>query len=817
MKQVRSRGARLASLTFLGLAGAGAPALAQESQPPASGAAASDTITVTAQRREEDIQDVPVTVTVVSQDQLNIQNIQTTTDLTRALPALTATDQGVYQVRGIGTKGFGRSAEQSVSVVMDGVVLGRALTNSLYDVDHVELLSGPQGTLFGKNANAGVLNVVTRAPQLNEYGFAFHADIGAEHDYVHSYVIGNIPLGDTAALRISYHHDSTGEIAFNTFFNEWDYNTDDGVRARLLWEPTNRLTVNLSADYQKLESNGVNGVSDFAGVQIYSFVRSGSVLQQTLAGCGIVASSENNRVCGNSLRDPNAPNLGDTYGRKNYGGSVQLDYELDSGATITSISAIRATDTSEFGLDANLAGFFGDTLPQNLLDRNMVPFEADSWSQELRIATPLTNPVSFVAGLYASGADTHDEIDQSGTFGIPLGGLQFRRFINFHIDQRSYAGFGQVDWRVQPNLKLFAGARVTRDELQDFSYNSFPRAFPAGPYLYTGNTGFFSVLPVNSCTIAGGVPFAEAGVIVIPCPAGTSLNEPGELEETGVSGTLGAQYNIDDDTMVFARLARGYKGPFINESVTYTASLSPNQPLVVDSEYANSFELGVKTKFDRFNVNATLFASRIDDYQTTIFVPPVPPQIVANFIQGNAPFAITQGVEVTFFGELFDNFNLNGGFLYNEARYNEGFTVNCGTPCLAVDQLPFAPRWKATMAGDYHVRVADGLDGFAQFDFSYSDFFYYGSSPGSPKSPPRYLLGVRGGVRGADGRWGLSLFCRNCLDERYPVVETFDGFAAFDGANVAAPGMTLGPGVTTQQFLSIDSYRVVGVTVDFNF
>lgn len=812
----RTRNTLAASVgALIGILGMG-PAFAQDTPQPGDAETAaldSETITVTAQRRSQDIQDVPVTVTAVSQDQLNQQNIQTTSDLVRAVPALTVTDQGVYQIRSIGTQGFGRSAEQSVSVVMDGVVLGRALTNSMYDVDHVEVLSGPQGTLFGKNANAGVVSVVTQAPQLGEYELLTHADIGFDHNYAHAYIVGNMPLGDRAALRVSYHHDSTGEVVFNTLFNEWDENTDEGIRARFLLEANENLTINLSADYQEIASNGVNGVSDFAGVQVYSFVPVGSQLEATLAACGIVASPDNNRVCANSLRAPGV-DLGDTYGRRNWGGSIQVDYEFDAGPTLTSITAYRETDTSQFGLDADIAGFFGDTLPQNILDRNMVPYEAQFWSQELRIASPATDRLSYVAGIYLSETDTRDEIDQTGQLGVPLGTLEFRRFITMVINQRNYAAFGQVDYRIMPNLNVFFGARVTHDDLSDFSFNSFDRAFPAGPYIYSGNTGFFSVLPVNSCTVAGGVPY---DAVLIPCPAGTSINEPAELDETGFSGTLGVQYWFSPETMVFGRIARGYKGPFINESVTYTPTLA-EQPLVVDSEHATSYELGLKTTIDRFNFNVTLFHTRIDDYQTTIYVPPIPPQTVANFIQGNAPYAITEGVEATFFGSLSDNFSLSGGVLYNNAHFSEGFLVNCGTgPCEALDQLPYAPRWKATLAGEYHQGVGGGLEAFGQFDVAYSGTYFYGSTPGTPESPARYLVGLRGGLRTEDGGWGLSFFCRNCLDERYPIANVFDGFAAIDGGLLPAPGNPAPVGFPTYQFLTIDSYRVVGITLDARF
>ncbi|HEY1963026.1 MAG TPA: TonB-dependent receptor, partial [Rhizomicrobium sp.] len=476
----------------------------------------------------------------------------------------------------------------------------------------------------------------------------------------------------------------------------------------------------------------------------------------------------------------------------------------------------RTTTNEDFNVHADISGEFGDTLPQNILDRNLVPYFDRTWSEEARVTSPADDPVNFVAGVYWSKTYTHDEIDQSGQLGVPLGPLEFRRLINMHINQENYAGFGQVNWRITPDLQVFAGGRITHDNISDYSFNSFPDAFPSGPFIYTGDTGFFSVVPVNSCTLHGGVPY---DAIQIPCPAGTSTITPGVLRKTGLSGKVGVQYQVTPDTMIFGTVARGYKGPFMNESVSYTASLA-RQPLAVGSEYPTDFELGVKTTlFDRLQVDASLFTDKIEGFQTTIYVPPVPPLTVANFIQGNAPHAISRGVEVSFFGAVTDNLSLNGGFIYNDAHFNHGFLVNCATgPCPAIDQLPFAPRWKATIAGEYHQRLGEDLDGFLQSDLAYSGKYFYGSAPGSFASPDRYLLGARAGVRSDDGHWSVAVFCRNCLDKRYPIDNVPDGFAFQDGAFAPVPPATaVGPGAPSYQFLSIDSYRVLGLTLDVQY
>src|SRR5579863_6075304 len=157
-----------ASVTALATWGGTAPNAAAATAEP--GGTTLDSIVVLAEKRSENIQKVPVTLSVVSGALINQQLLLSNVNLVNAVPSLTVSQNGVFQVRDIGTQGFGRSAEQSVSVVLDGVVLDRALANALpnelYDVDHIEVLSGPQGTLFGQNSNAGLINIVTRSPVL---------------------------------------------------------------------------------------------------------------------------------------------------------------------------------------------------------------------------------------------------------------------------------------------------------------------------------------------------------------------------------------------------------------------------------------------------------------------------------------------------------------------------------------------------------------------------------------------------------------------------------------------------------------------------
>jgi iron complex outermembrane receptor protein len=799
-------------------------ALAQ-TQSTASATAVGEVI-VTAERRAENVQNVPIDVSVVSAKEIDQRNLVTVNDLANAVPALTISGGDVFQIRALGTQVFSRSAEQSVSVVIDGVVMPRPGSpdlSNLFDLDHVEVLSGPQGTLFGKNADAGVINIVTKAPVLGQYQAIGHADFGG-HDYTNLDAVANIPIGDDAALRLSFHRDTNGHNVYNTTFDLWDYNQNDAVRARLLFKPIPNLTVNISADYQKQASNGVNGDPDGGiAVELFTFVPPGApALAAALAACGVTPSPSNNRTCASSLYAPGV-NTDGVYGEQGGGASIQIDWNFWRDLTLTSITAERLSQNGA-DVDGDLAGSAGDGLPAtlNVLKRNLTPTFLRQFSEEARVQNSAGDRLSFVAGAYFSHLSTQDIIDQAGQLGLGFlipPGAEFRRFDTVVSDQTNYAGFGQADFKVTPNFILLAGVRVTHDNLSDFSFNQYPRAaftdFPfgfvgQGPYVYTGDVGSFSQFPISSCTGAGGVP-----ALGVACPAGTSVNTPAKISTTGVNWKVGLEYYFDPSIMAYATITHGYKGPFINDQASYPVTAAQ---LVVKPERAYDYEVGLKsTLFHRVAVDLSLFDQKTYNFQTTIFVPPVPGGLY-NFVYGNAPYAVTRGMELNVFGAVTRDFYLNADLLYDNAYFSPAFKVECSSPigpvpCQALGQLPFAPVWKATLAGEYHRNLTNGVQGFLQSDFTFTSSYPYGSPPppNSDISGARYLLGFRLGARFDNAKYSVAVFCRNCLDERYPE------FATPYTLNGSVGGAPAGQPPAQSQVLSLDSYRVVGVTLDARF
>ncbi|MGH6999820.1 MAG: TonB-dependent receptor plug domain-containing protein, partial [Phenylobacterium sp.] len=253
--------------------------------------AALEEVIVTAQKREQRLLDVPVAVTVVGAGQMERAAIKNIGELQFAVPTLNfnAGPLTSYSVRGVGTATFTRTAENGVSVVVDGVVQGQLVPPSggIFDVARVEVLSGPQGMLFGKNASAGVVHIVTTAPVLGETEFSGKVDLGEAG--LQSYRgIANLPLGDTSALRISAFSDSQQGRLWNLHKGRGrvgGYN-NAGVRARLLWDPTENVSVNLIADYEK----------NHGGNSVWTSRKAGPVTP-VLNACGVTPGPENTDLC----------------------------------------------------------------------------------------------------------------------------------------------------------------------------------------------------------------------------------------------------------------------------------------------------------------------------------------------------------------------------------------------------------------------------------------------------------------------------------------------------------------------------------------
>lgn len=695
-----------------------------------------DEVVVTAQKRTEKLQDVPVAVAVIGADQLAQQRVYSIADLGRTTPSLEMIQAfggpgGGGQIRGVGTQSFTRSAEGAVGVVVDGVPQGNVPNNAIFDVQRVEVLRGPQGTLFGLTSSAGVINMSTVAPDpeaVSGMASLDYSDVGTSGSEFGQQTLRaaiNLPISEDSALRVAVNGNRLEGVQHNALTNEDNVLKDYGVRARYLWRATDDVTLNLIADYDKRSQNY------FDPQFVYVNVPTGAPLASELAACGIQASYDNNERCAGGR------NGGDI---KNYGFSAQLDWETAAG-TITSITGYRKNEQLPSSVD--IMG-----TPQEFTQIFFVDQigTGRQFSQELRFASAVDATFEYVTGLFYSDYKASTGYGPAGGFNV--GTYQLAPvFIPFAHDgsstettNKAYAAFGQGTWHVNDQFGVLAGLRYTHQKLTD--------AQSTNPY------------------------------------DPTSVSSTGETSESNVSGKLGVQYSVNPDLSTYATVTRGYKGP----QVIPAAQGSPST--VVDAEIPTAYEIGAKgaTFNGLLAYEATVFYTKVKDYQGQRCR--VNGVGVLACLGESIPSVTSKGIELTLFGRPLEGLNINGGFAYTVAEFPDGWTgynpndlrdpvagTMIGQTDLSNKQIVGVPKTKFTFNADYSHPIGPvegyiGMDAVhkSEMRLSYTgdDRFVY---------PAHWTVGARLGIRSSDDKWNVELFARNLGADREPA--TLFGGPAF--------------------------------------
>ncbi|HEY1128972.1 MAG TPA: TonB-dependent receptor [Roseateles sp.] len=519
-----------------------------------------DVVIVSANKREERLQDVPATASVLQPQQLEQQRLVSMEDLQRAIPTLEGSGNGM-KIRGYGATSFSPTAEGAVGIVVDGVSLGGASETppNLFDVERVEVLEGSQGTLFGKNASAGIVNIVTVAPNPKKFGGAVRVEARTRKSGSAQAAV-NVPLGEQLALRVVAGAVREPRIAHNLPDDTWDGIHRQNVRARLRWLPSSDVRVDLSVDNSLNENKGGNPV-------VFYKTTAGSPLTNALAACGVTASEENTDGCAT-----------EGYKRKDRsrGGSAQIDWFLNE-YTLTSITALRkaSSDTTSNELD-------GVNVPVPSAIQAPLFKTFKNTSQEFRVTSP-----DFDAGNFVAGAFYYDQDIEGGSMrkivppGLPPG-LSLGDTKTQAANTRSVALFAQGIYRLNDEITFNMGARFGRE---------------------------------NVSTVASGalIPGAVAAVI-----AANLRPVNAELADTYNSYKAGAQYQFTRNNMAYVLYTKGYKGPVVNDVLP-----TPTTSVIVRPEIPKTWELGLKNQFlnGRAGLNLTVYNTKATDFQTTVLDP----------------------------------------------------------------------------------------------------------------------------------------------------------------------------------------------------
>jgi iron complex outermembrane receptor protein len=728
-------------------------------------------IVVTAQKRTESLQSVPLAVSVIRGVDLQQQHIFDASQLQYSVPSLQqesvnnqvgATN---FFIRGVGTALYGPAAESSVSTIIDDVVMARPSMGvvQFFDVDRVEVLRGPQGTLFGKNASAGVVNIVTAQPRLGELSTVDHLSYGQTSDESNGNEIIaqgalNLPVSENSAARVSVFLTRQSGFARNTFQSEDLGVKEYGARVKYLWQPSDSLEISIAGDYA--HESGPGG-----SVLIRRFDAPGGFVAGQDSDAGVVASPMNVKMAGNAA----------TFNTFGLGGvSAKVAYSLPGGYSLTDIAAYRAYwDVS--GLDTDL-------LPISFFDLNTQRRQQKQLSDELRLTSPAGGRLEYQLGLYYLYVrDYGSEIQGANlepVFPPPPAGVIANAGVlgSSLVRNNNYAAFGQGRLALFGPARLIVGARMTYDDVSGLGTSS--------------GQGF--LVPLQPAFVAAS-GFSKANF----------------------SYKAGLEADVAPAVLGYLTFTRGYKSPTFG-GATAVEPIRPEIPLAT--------ELGVKsTLFDRrLTLNLALFHTKFEDFQAQAY-----DASLLRFTTTNAGVLLAKGVELDFRSAPLAGLSLTGGMTFNDAVYQSfpGNSCYFGQPpgmsgrgvCLpngstdsTGNQLALAPRWVGSLQGGYVHSLGSQLDGFFT-----STYYYRSGISYTAAHDPRTLVGGYGifgasfGVQSKDGHWRAAIFGRNLSDKRVPT------FIVADPASPLYGDVPRG-GNYFQQF-GENSFRTVGLSLDVQF
>ena len=677
-----------------------------------------ETITVTATKRAEKLQDVPMGVNALTGETLQKLDASNFADYLSRLPALSmvASDAGHTQLimRGINTGGVGAT----VGTYIDETPYGssNSLANGLittpnvdtFDVSRVEVLRGPQGTLYGANTLGGLLKFVTNAPDPSAFDdkIQFGADDGAHSD-VGWTVKGmvNVPLADDLAVRVVAYHDREAGFIDDPArgANRVNGSTETGGRASVLWKPTDDLSIRLTANLQNLDLNGNNAVD-------VSLVPSAS----TVSGLAIGLTP----MFGPYQQSRTAAETSRVHYRV-YNGT--LDYDLGFGNLTSSSSYGTFSDHSIQDATAILGTLIRPDLEQK------------KFTQEIRLASPADQSLEWLAGFYYTNEKSYLLQDLVLTpTDAPLG------FLQLNSGYAEVAGFADLTYHFSPAFDVSVGGRWAQNSQHALEFG-----------------------------------LADAA---------------GNSSESVFTWSVAPSWHVDENTMVYARVAKGYQpgGPNV---------LPPSPPASVPASFKSdtliNYELGLKSSLDDNHISFDVDAFYITWDSIQLLT------VVSGFgINGNGGTADSKGFEWDVSWNPIEALTLRTGGAYVDAR----LTADADPLLLGAksgDPLPYVPQWSGSLDGDYRFEPLNGFTPFLGASWRYVGARYSGfdANFGQTRMPGYSEFDLRAGIDWRE--WSLTLYAKNVTDQR-GISELGTGGSAASGG---AP------------FIYLDRPRVVGLTI----
>lgn len=724
----------------------------QAASPGASSSALSDRtevdeIVVTAQKRVQALNDVGITISAVGSEELAERGIRSSEDLAQVVSAFTVAESAdgtpVYTLRGVGFNSPNLGAQPTVSVYVDEAALpyGPLTQGPLFDLQRVEVLKGPQGTLFGQNSTGGAINYIAAKPT-DEFESAVQLSYGRFNMFqAEGYVSG--PLSDQLSARLAV----TG-----TRSDDWQYNyrRDDKIgqterfagRLLLDWEaaPTFKVSVNL------------NGWLDRSDNQIPQYLAPlPRVPSQAIPELFQIPSPpQSNRAAD---WDANRP-----FDRNNEFGQAVLraDWDLSDTLTVTSLSNYaHVSIDSIYDNDGTLYGFGYVTTSGHV----------EVFNQEVRLTADLGEGNIIVGGNYQTDNSYESSLQifdrTSSTINVlspplpPPGLGSFTGNENRGKQKNeSVAMFGNVEWNVTDSLTLLAGARYTWLRHRNEACSADP-----------GNGEFAAVINQIIGLLSGGTPgnAQPGGCISIAEDLSVDMEQQ-SFTEDNISWRAGVNFKPNDDILLYGLISRGYKAG--NYPVINASARSQFKP--VKQEELTSYELGVKASLlDRMiQFNAAGYYYDYRDKQ--LLTNTVDPVFGLLTVLANVPKSRVYGFDVETTVTPTDGLTLRSSLAYANTRVGrfEGYDVFHNPVPLTGRAFNYSPKWTATGDAEYSWELSDTLGASIGADLTYNSATYADLAE-SPvlRIKPYTLIGLRAGISGPDDRWKLMAWVKNLTDE----------------------------------------------------
>lgn len=718
-------------------------------------------IIVTAQKREQSVQDVPIAVSVLSAERIESAHAVGLESLQQLVPSVSfrkgnTNRNSAVVIRGIGTISFSTAAEPSVSTVVDGVVLGRSgqAFTDLYDLERLEILRGPQGTLFGKNASAGVVNLTTKRPS-EELSGSVDLSIFEDDEYRLKGRVSGALSDNVRASLTGFVGDFDGYIT-NTFNGDTIQGYDrQGFRGMLEWDISETLDVLFIAEDYSAEDDCCADLSLLPNGRDPSSPANPNSLGVVN---GVADLDLDQRLVDHDLTT------------RTIDDSTSLSVQVTAGLgelTLTSITAYREWDNTEIR-EGDFTSNAGDNpLPVDFSStffqlHDIGIQEWTQFSQEVRLASANDQQFTWQAGIFYWKLES----DRS-----------FRRDASCQVHPNN-AGILAAN----PGLTCLSTDIVAATAVFDTEFENLS-VFGEGSYAITDNLDAIFGLRYTDDEVSfnhrriNDDPFGRRGVGVRG--AANNSDFTGATDETDTSGKLGLTWTASDSSLLYATYSQGYKGPAFN--VFYNQALANTLP--ISSESSEQFELGYKLTTGNLFANFAIFSTDIEDLQANNIDTSLG---TATTTLTNAGDISTEGVEVDIIWQPSENFQLTGGFASITAeidRFNcpVGVAASACTDRSGLD-VPFSPDLKYTIGANYVMNWKPDTDIIFDASFVHTDEQVAGLPANNGSTAPQALLPEYDIFNASvafsfyDDKYRLTLIGKNLGDESYVTTFSGDGF-----------------------------------------